>query len=107
MPAPLLHIETSPTLPPAADAVVIGGGIVGVFAAYYLARRGLSVALVEKGRIAAEQSSRNWGWCRQQNRDARELPISIRPPSRSRAAATAAIRSRSAAVAASIRRRRS
>ena len=77
MPAPLLHIETTPTLPSAADAVVIGGGVVGVFAAYYLARRGLSVALVEKGRIAAEQSSRNWGWCRQQNRDARELPISI------------------------------
>lgn len=77
MPAPLLHIETTPTVPTAADAVVIGGGIVGVFAACYLARRGLSVALVEKGRIGAEQSSRNWGWCRQQNRDARELPISI------------------------------
>jgi glycine/D-amino acid oxidase-like deaminating enzyme len=77
VPAPLLHIETTPTLPSAADVVVIGGGIVGTFAAYYLARRGLSVALMEKGRIAGEQSSRNWGWCRQQNRDARELPISI------------------------------
>ncbi|MDU1693933.1 MAG: FAD-dependent oxidoreductase, partial [Bradyrhizobium sp.] len=75
MPAPLVHVETSPTLPERADAVVIGGGIVGVFAAYYLSRRGLSVALVEKGRIGAEQSSRNWGWCRQQNRDARELPM--------------------------------
>jgi glycine/D-amino acid oxidase-like deaminating enzyme len=73
MPAPLRHIETSPRLPESADAVVIGGGIVGVFAAYYLAGRGLNVALVEKGRIGAEQSSRNWGWCRQQNRDAREL----------------------------------
>ena len=72
MPAPLVHVETSPTLPERADAVVIGGGIVGVFAAYYLARRGLAVALIEKGRIGAEQSSRNWGWCRQQNRDARE-----------------------------------
>jgi uncharacterized protein (TIGR01244 family) len=57
------------------DIVVIGGGIIGVFAAYYLARRGVSVALVEKGRIGAEQSSRNWGWCRQQNRDERELPM--------------------------------
>jgi len=75
MPAPLLHIETTPTLPETADAVVIGGGIVGVFSAYYLARRGMKVALVEKGRIGAEQSSRNWGWCRQQNRDARELPL--------------------------------
>ena len=78
MPAPLCHIETSPDLPESADAVVIGGGIVGVCAAYYLARRGLRVALVEKGRIGAEQSSRNWGWCRQQNRDARELPMATR-----------------------------
>ena len=75
MPAPLLLIETTETLPPAADVVVIGGGIVGAFTAYYLARRGMKVALVEKGRIGAEQSSRNWGWCRQQNRDARELPM--------------------------------
>ncbi|MER8589882.1 FAD-binding oxidoreductase, partial [Mesorhizobium sp. M1338] len=78
MPAPLQQIETSGELPQSADAVVIGGGIVGVFAAYYLARRGMQVALVEKGRIGAEQSSRNWGWCRQQNRDARELPMATR-----------------------------
>ena len=75
MSPPLQHIQTSPMLPASADVVVIGGGIIGVFSAYYLARRGLSVALVEKGRIGAEQSSRNWGWCRQQNRDARELPL--------------------------------
>jgi len=78
MPAPLHHIETPPEPPRSADAVVIGGGIVGVFAAYYLARRGMKVALVEKGRIGAEQSSRNWGWCRQQNRDARELPMATK-----------------------------
>ncbi|MCA1407997.1 FAD-binding oxidoreductase [Ensifer sp. IC3342] len=78
MPAPLKLVDTSPELPEAADAVVIGGGIVGVFAAYYLARRGMKVALVEKGRIGAEQSSRNWGWCRQQNRDAREMPMATK-----------------------------
>lgn len=78
MPVPLLPVTTSPTLPGAADVVVIGGGIVGVSAAYYLARRGVRVALVEKGRIGAEQSSRNWGWCRQQNRDARELPMATK-----------------------------
>jgi glycine/D-amino acid oxidase-like deaminating enzyme len=75
MPAPLLLIETNDAVPPTADVVVIGGGIVGACAAYYLARRGVKVALVEKGRVGAEQSSRNWGWCRRQNRDARELPL--------------------------------
>ncbi|MFN3207402.1 MAG: NAD(P)/FAD-dependent oxidoreductase [Roseovarius sp.] len=78
MPAPLLDIETHTEIPENADCVVIGGGIVGVSAAYWLARAGQSVVLLEKGRIGAEQSSRNWGWCRQQNRDARELPLSTR-----------------------------
>src|SRR6478735_12811158 len=78
LPQPLRLLETSTTPPASADVVVIGGGIIGVFTAYYLARRGLSVAVVEKGRIGAEQSSRNWGWCRQQNRDARELPMATK-----------------------------
>ncbi len=34
-----------------ADVVVIGGGIVGCTAAYYLARRGASVILCEKGDV--------------------------------------------------------
>ncbi len=78
MSAPLLHIQTHDALPQEADVVVIGGGVVGSFTAYYLARSGVKVALVEKGLIAAEQSSRNWGWCRQQNRDARELPMATK-----------------------------
>ncbi|WP_294195009.1 FAD-binding oxidoreductase [uncultured Sphingomonas sp.] len=78
MPAPLRFLAGSPDLPTEADAVVIGAGIIGSFAAYYLAERGLKVALVEKGVVGGEQSSRNWGWCRQQNRDARELPISTK-----------------------------
>ena len=62
--------------PPAeADVVVIGGGIVGVAAAYALAKAGHSVALLEKGRVGAEQSSRNWGWCRLMSRDEREIPL--------------------------------
>ncbi|TPK44722.1 FAD-binding oxidoreductase [Mesorhizobium sp. B2-5-4] len=71
----VLRIPSDDVLPVAVDAVVIGGGIVGSAAAYFLAKRGISVALIEKGHVGAEQSSRNWGWCRQQNRDERELPL--------------------------------
>lgn len=78
MRVPLMTIDTASDLPGEADVVVIGAGIVGTCAAYYLARRGVKIVLVEKGRPGAEQSSRNWGWCRQQNRDARELPMATR-----------------------------
>jgi glycine/D-amino acid oxidase-like deaminating enzyme len=64
-------------LPQAADVVVVGGGIVGVMTAWFLAKAGQSVVLCEKGRIAGEQSSRNWGWIRKQGRDPAELPIMI------------------------------
>ncbi len=64
-------------LPDAADVVVIGGGVIAVMTAWFLARRGIKVVLCEKGRIAGEQSSRNWGWVRQQGRDPAELPIMI------------------------------
>ena len=71
----ILRIPSDEKLPAAADVVVVGGGIVGAAAAYFLAKRGLSVALLEKGYVGCEQSSRSWGWCRRQNRDARELPL--------------------------------
>ncbi|MCH7653040.1 MAG: FAD-binding oxidoreductase [Chloroflexi bacterium] len=44
---------------------MIGAGIVGCATAYNLAKRGLSVVLLEKGEVAGEQSSRNWGWVSQ------------------------------------------
>lgn len=74
-PFALNPVISDPALPTEADVVVIGGGIVGAAAAYHLARKGHRVALVEKGRVGAEQSGRNWGWVRQQNRDERELPL--------------------------------
>ena len=55
--------------------MIIGGGIIGSSTAYFLARSGISVALFEKGRIAGEQSGRNWGWVRQQCRSPVELPL--------------------------------
>ena len=57
------------------DVVVVGGGIVGCASAYYLAKRGVSVVVCEKGDVGLEQSSRNWGFVRQQGRDAAELPL--------------------------------
>jgi glycine/D-amino acid oxidase-like deaminating enzyme len=62
-------------LPSHTNVAVIGGGVIGVATALELAERGIEVALFEKGEIAAEQSSRNWGWCRQMGRDAREIPL--------------------------------
>jgi glycine/D-amino acid oxidase-like deaminating enzyme len=62
-------------LPDKVDVAIIGGGVIGIFSALYLARKGKSVLVCEKGRIAGEQSSRNWGWIRQQGRDYAELPI--------------------------------
>ncbi len=65
-----------PGPPPAeTEVVVIGGGVIGVMTAWHLAEKGIRVTLCEKGRIAGEQSSRNWGWIRQQGRDFAELPI--------------------------------
>lgn len=68
-------IAFSDRLPEAVDVVVIGAGIVGTSTACFLAERGSRVLLCEKGRVAGEQSSRNWGWVRQQGRDWAELPI--------------------------------
>jgi glycine/D-amino acid oxidase-like deaminating enzyme len=60
-----------------ADVVVVGAGIVGCASAYYLARRGLRVVVVERGPVAGEQSRKNWGFVRQQGRDPNEIPLMI------------------------------
>ena len=77
-----IHSDRSPIsfqdeLPDAVDAVIIGGGVIGVSTAWFLVKRGLRVLVCEKGRVAGEQSSRNWGWIRKQCRDPDELPIVI------------------------------
>lgn len=72
---PVAPFTGDSALPGAVEVVVIGGGIIGVATALELAERGIPVALCEKGVIAGEQSSRNWGWTRQMGRDERELPL--------------------------------
>ncbi|TIV92308.1 MAG: FAD-binding oxidoreductase, partial [Mesorhizobium sp.] len=63
--------------PKTSEVMIVGGGVIGVTTALFLAARNIPVTLLEKGRVAAEQSSRNWGWIRKQGRDADELPIVI------------------------------
>jgi len=65
-------------LPNSCEVVVVGGGIVGVSTACFLARKGIPVVLCEKGRIAGEQSSRNWGFIRKQGRHPAEIPLMVR-----------------------------
>jgi glycine/D-amino acid oxidase-like deaminating enzyme len=71
----IARVKSDTTLPERASVCVIGGGVAGVATALELAERGIDVVVLEKGEIAAEQSSRNWGWCRQMGRDAREIPL--------------------------------
>lgn len=71
------RLQQPAALPASTEVAIIGGGIIGVCTAYWLASRGIAVALLEKGEIAAEQSSRNWGWCRSMGRDLAEIPLAL------------------------------
>ncbi len=68
-------VQFDKALPSAVDVVIIGAGIIGITTAWFLAKQGIKVLVCDKGRVAGEQSSRNWGWIRQQGRDEAELPI--------------------------------
>lgn len=74
--APTIHpVQTASAFPAQTTVVVIGGGIVGLTAALVLAERGIAVVLLEKGRVAGEQSSRNLGWIRKMGRSAPDVPM--------------------------------
>ena len=77
MSPPVDLVQSDPYLPTHAGVVVIGGGIVGVSTALFLAEQGHAVVLCEKGRIGGEQSSRNWGWCHTMGRKAGEIPLAM------------------------------
>ena len=62
-------------IPASTDIVIIGAGIIGISTAWFLSKQGHRVIVCEKGKVAGEQSSRNWGWVRQQGRDEAEIPI--------------------------------
>ncbi|MBT9385385.1 FAD-binding oxidoreductase [Pseudooceanicola sp. CBS1P-1] len=71
------QVVTQDVLPDSADVVIVGAGIVGITTALFLAERGLRVTVLEKGRVAGEQSGRNWGWVREQLRSPVEQGLAI------------------------------
>ena len=73
----IAKVTTTANLPRQTDVVVIGGGLVGLMSALCLAEQGVAVTVLEKGRIAGEQSSRNLGWVRKMGRGAADLPLAI------------------------------
>lgn len=61
-----------------ADVIVIGAGIVGNATAYYLAKKGKSVIVLEAtDHIGNGGSSRNGGGVRQSGRNPKELPLMV------------------------------
>jgi choline dehydrogenase-like flavoprotein len=70
-------VTTSGAFPSATTVVIIGGGIVGLTAALTLSERQIPVVVLEKGRIAGEQSSRNLGWVRKTSRLAEDIPLAL------------------------------
>jgi sarcosine oxidase subunit beta len=59
------------------DAIVIGGGIVGLSAAHYLADRGVGVTLYEKGSLGMGSTSRSAGGIRSQFSTAVNVELSL------------------------------
>ncbi|WP_455922785.1 NAD(P)/FAD-dependent oxidoreductase [Pseudomonas putida] len=70
-------VHTHPQLPASTTVVIIGAGIIGLTAALTLAERNIPVVVLEKGRIAGEQSSRNLGWVRKTSRHAADIPLAL------------------------------
>lgn len=60
-----------------AEVIIIGGGVIGCAAAYYLALRGVKSLVLERDEIGGGGSCRNGGGVRQSARDPRELPLAM------------------------------
>lgn len=64
--------------PTASDVLVIGGGIVGASATFFLRQRGRSVTLLERGLVGQQASGVNFGNIRRQGRPLEHLALSNR-----------------------------
>lgn len=61
-----------------ADVVIVGGGFMGVAAAFFLRQRGRSVVLLERGLVGQQASGTNFGNVRRQGRFLPQLPLANR-----------------------------
>jgi sarcosine oxidase subunit beta len=61
-----------------ADVIIVGGGIMGASAAFFLRKRGVSVILLERGLIGQQASGVNFGNVRRQGRYLDQLPLANR-----------------------------
>jgi len=57
------------------DVLIIGGGIIGLYASYYLSKQDVEVTLIEKGEIGREASTANVGTLAIQNKDIKAIPL--------------------------------
>ncbi|CAH1663826.1 Glycine/D-amino acid oxidase-like deaminating enzyme [Hyphomicrobiales bacterium] len=60
------------------DVAIVGGGLIGTWAAFFLTRRGQRVMLIEKGVVGAQSSGVNFGNLRLQGRFPGQYPLSLR-----------------------------
>lgn len=58
-----------------ADVVIIGGGVSGLSSAYFLAKAGVDVVVVEKGLVGSEASGRNGGMISERTDDPALIPL--------------------------------
>ncbi|MCE7796285.1 FAD-binding oxidoreductase [Sphingobium sufflavum] len=76
-PAPALSAQ-SLSAPSLSDVLIIGGGIMGSAAAFFLRQRGLSVTLLESDLVGRQASGTNFGNVRRQGRPLYQLPLANR-----------------------------
>jgi glycine/D-amino acid oxidase-like deaminating enzyme len=69
----LTHADAA--FPAEADVVIAGAGISGLRGRLLFALRGLKAVVLDKSRIAGQQSTRAWGFVRQQGRESAEVPL--------------------------------
>lgn len=60
------------------DVIVLGGGLMGAAATYFLAKRGLKVTLIERHRVGSGATIASFGNIRRTNRHLTQLPLAHR-----------------------------